>query len=256
MVVGLGLTAAAAAAAAAAQEPAAADADAAAGQPLDLPGVLQLVDFEASAFSYGLDGTLLWLSGPEGILRVEIRQAEPGDRPADPLRSLLAQAGTGWTAILGGAGGTDMVNAWGQAWRRPPAGLARLAQLVSEQLVAGPDLPVADARRWRARSGAPEIVRHQVPALQERSVERLPAGFRTGLVARGAGRSAAEELIELTWLRRSGPREARLQVRATGRAGRLNISRPTAHRIVYAMPEAFVPLWPLAELISPAPEGD
>jgi len=224
--------------------------------PADLPGTIHVASYAATAFSYHDTGSLLWLTGPDGILRLEVRRGSAGD---DLLTPMLQQHGQGWTAILSGQG-DDTLNAWGEEWRRPAPGVARAAQLVTTALLVGP--PSADriVGPWRAGKAALGARVHRIPTLgdgETAATEDAEIGgdsdFHDRMATRGLGRGGEDELLVLAWLQPSDRANARLQVRATRRPGHLELALTASRAIQYAMPEAFVPLWPLAQLVTVAP---
>ncbi len=222
----------------------------AAEPPEDLPGTVRIAEYEASAFSYHETGTLLWLAGPDGILRLEIRRGDSRPKSPNPLPPLLEQEGQGWTAILAGEG-NDTLNAWGEEWRRPPRGLARVAQVVSGALLAGPPVAAVETSTWRAGAVANHRQKERIPTLDgDRNSTGHGVEFRRRQTHRGLGRGGADEMLELVWKYTDRGRTPRLQVAVTRRPGHLELSLIGFQDVVYAMPEAFVPLWPLGQLVS------
>jgi len=222
----------------------------AAEPPENLPGTLQLAAYQATAFSYHETGTLLWLLGADDILRLEIRRGPQQQVLATVLPALLEQRGEGWTAILTRQG-DDTLNAWGQEWHLPPAGMARAARLVSQALVAGPPTVSPDRGGWRAGSAANHPKKFRIPTLGRDSTP-VAAGreFRQSHSGRGLGRGGADDVLELAWAASSTAEAPRLRVRVTRRPGHLELVHIGAKKVVYASPEAFVPLWPLAQLVT------
>ncbi len=224
----------------------------AAEDELDLPGTAYLAHYRATAFSYQETGSLLWLAGPEGILRLEVLRAGHTTAEPDTWQPLLEQQGQGWTAILTGQS-DDTINAWGAEWRHPPAGLAEAAQLVTTALVAGPPEQSAP-RRWRAGQSAGHTAKYRVATLGE-SPALTPQGlhWRQEQAARGLGRGGRDDMLVLRWEAQIGEEPASLHVMASRSPGSLEIELPEAAKVIYAMPEAFVPLWPLAQLMTFTP---
>ncbi len=77
--------------------------------------------------------------------------------------------------------------------------------------------------------------------------------FHDRMATLGLGRGGADELLVLAWRQPSDRSQARLQARATRRPGHLELALTASRAVQYAMPEAFVPLWPLAQLVTVAP---
>ena len=221
----------------------------AADDELDLPGVAHLTHYSASVFSYQETGSLLWLAGAEGILRLEVRRADNTSANPATWLPLLEQRGQGWTAILAGLS-DDTINAWGAEWRHPPAGLAQAAQLVTTALEAGPPEPSGPAR-WRAGQSAGHTAKYRVATLGESPAstsQELP--WRDEQAARGLGRGGRDDMLVLRWGVQDGEKPVFLQVTASRSPGRLEFELPETAKVIYAMPEAFVPLWPLAQLMT------
>ena len=224
--------------------------------PADLPGTIHVASYAATAFSYHDTGSLLWLTGPDGILRLEVRRGSAG---ADLLTPMLQQHGQGWTAILSGRG-NDTFNAWGEEWHRPAPGVARAAQLVTTALLVGPPLAAQMVGPWRAGKAGSGARVHRIPTLsgaETAAAEDAEFGgnsdFHDRMATLGLGRGGADELLVLAWRQPSDRSQARLQARATRRPGHLELALTASRAVQYAMPEAFVPLWPLAQLVTVAP---
>ena len=227
----------------------------------DRPGMIHAADYEIAVLGDQERGSLLWLEGPDGILRVEIRAGGRLGPGAARLTALLEQAGQGWTAVLGGRG-DDTINAWGQEWRQPPPGLAPAARFLAAAIVGGPDGP-PDRRlerrpgsrtRWRAGCGGTAVLRQPIPALFPSSTPGDPRPeFRHLMSARGNGRGGEAAVLEWRWQAGTETGTRQLAVRVTRLPGQLVLSAWDATAVVYAMPEAFVPLWPLSELVNPIP---
>lgn len=216
----------------------------------DLPGTIRTVAYRASVFSFQDSGTVLWLPGPDGIMRLEIRRGRAGH---DALTPLLAQSGAGWTAILGGQN-PGTLNAWQEQWRQPPAGLAQAARLVNEALTAGPTLSVDRKTRWRAGAHRLNGRTHGIDSLNPVSAEASSGpAFRQVVAARGWGRGGLGDVLALRWETGAEGQASHLVVRSTRRPGRLELTPLATYDVIYAMPEAFVPLWPLAQLLTLTP---
>jgi len=222
----------------------------------DLPGVMRFLDYRASVFSYRDQGTLLWLNGPDGpdgpdgMMRLEIRRGAVHANEPDPMIPLLEQTGEGWTVILGGeTGGT--VSAWGEQWRQPPAGLVRAAQLIAATLAAGPPAQMPVQRRWRAGAAPQSVAKYGIPSLTPtNSRQEASRAFRRALSLRGWGGGGDGDMLELAWQSEDEAEAPYLRIRSTRRPGEVEISTRTRHPVIYAMPEVFAPLWPMAELVT------
>jgi len=224
----------------------------------NLPGSISIYSYRASVFSFQETGTLLWLAGPDGALRLELNRgvvATAGHRLVDPL---LHQVGQGWTAVFG-EHSQGTINPWGERWRQPPLGLGHMAQLVGEALAVGPPAAVSEravvsAEAWRAGARRISRIKFTIPSLEIAAGDTTPRNvFRSESVRRGLGAGGVAEVLELTWRRQAGVDQTSLVVNSTRRPGRLELALLARHDVTFVMPEAFVPLWPLAELITLLP---
>jgi len=211
----------------------------------DLPGRIHLAEYRASVFAHRESGSFLWLAGPSGLLRLEIRR---GDGQG-VLTALLGQEGQGWTAILDGAeNGT--INAWGESWHQAPAGLGQVVRIVSEVLQSGVPSSDVTVGPWRCRGADDRSMKYRIGALGGSVGSGSgKSDFRERLTRRGLGRGDRDELLELKWVVAAMDTTAWLMVRSTRRPGKLELAQQYSREVVYAMPETFVPLWPLARLV-------
>ncbi len=219
----------------------------------DLPGVIYWARYEATAFSYRDRGQWAWLAGPEGILRLEVRRSDGRPANAQSLDDLLEQRGQGWTAILANQT-DDTVNGWGAEWSHPPAGLAQAAGLVTAALARGPEVGAAPKRPWRSHWQGVKAAKHPVPPLVSTASPRdnVPV-WRSNGAQRGWGRGGTQDMLVLAWKQVPDSPFQVLQVSATRSPGYLELSLVDSQKVIYAMPEAFVPLWPLSQLLSDVP---
>jgi hypothetical protein len=236
---------------------------------------LHLSDWSIRAWgSERAAGAACWVRGEGGALRVEIAVRTA----AAPLEALLAQRGEGWTLIVApsGSNGTDarsspsLFKPWDAGWREVRASVGRTATTIVDRLDAavrrspdcGPQIePPRDRRRSR-----PAGAGWRRPGRRRRSVRELaivrgwhsetgsaeiggsPQGLRAQLVARGRGRGGADEILELSW--RCPEDEAPyLRISSTRRSGDLRIAIPSSFNVRIAIPEAFIPIWPLGDLL-------
>jgi hypothetical protein len=215
--------------------------------------MLHVAAYDASAFAYRDTGTFLWLTGPDGILRLEVRRGPATAAGAEAAAPMLSWQGQGWTAILAGPG-DDTLNAWGQQWRLPPPGVAAVVQRAGAALVVGPPPPSESAGVWRAGRGGAKLAKSRIPSLREPAPGESPsAGFHGALVQRGSGRGGDDEMLALRWHETGPGQTPALEVRATRRPGRLTLRLLGSRAVSFAYPEAFVPLWPLSDLIAETP---
>jgi len=206
----------------------------------DLDGDLYLVQYTATAFATQEAGSLLWLLGPDGTLRVEVlsrgnRGAPPGD-----LEALLEQRGRGWTAVLGQHNG-QTVNPWRQEWQRPPDFLRPLMEVVTQTLMVGPPTAHETNTAWRAGLNK--------GYLTSRPLNVAGPCFRDRQAHRGRGHGGTDDLARLAWRNRPGSGRPELWVSLSRRPGQVTLSLPAVYAVQFPYPETFVPLWPLSSLI-------
>ena len=250
-----------------------------AGEPDPDAALLLSTRWAASAYSHHTGGSVCWIQGPDGSLRVEVRLGPAGGaRPAagvlldgPPLLApLLTRTGEGWTLILGPAG-TGTLNAWGRPWRHAPAGLAQMARLITAASGRTGDPGAGAGFRSLAgghRPGAlvrPRVLPPAPPAADRNKVWRYQlasldpgidadggaSGFRAGMTARGRGTGGAGEIVALRRYRVAGGEGFALAVTSSRRPGELRLDPARAMAVEPPVPEVFLPLWPLAEFYEP-----
>ncbi len=184
-----------------------------------VPGVLVFTRWQAGAFGRSAAGDAVLLANHDGDCRLEIAADT-----ADPA-ALLERQGRGWTVVLGVAG-TGVLQPWDAPWTRLDDRLAPL---------------LAAAARALADTSGPGGLR---PA--ERLVLR-PAGpapaLRQALAVRGRGRGGDGEVLRID--RRGGV----LHLRSSRRAAGVRLGDIRRVPVRYLEPDAFVPLWPLTDVI-------
>jgi len=236
---------------------------------------LLFTNWRATAYSHRAGGTVCWLEGEDGSLRMEVRQGragfEPGlapDRgifPADVI-PLLTREGEGWTLVLG-PDDTGTLNSWGQEWRKPPTGLARLVRLVTTVMVQYPHgVPATEAVTqfpvkqdpgliprpvFRAETvpaaGSGETWRYQMASLDpEVDQPSSTDSFRTRMSARGRGTGGSREVVSLTWTGNAAKTGFGVRVRSSRRPGTLELDPLDSQVVATPVPEFFLPLWPMA----------
>lgn len=178
-------------------------------------------------------GAMLLLRDPAGgRWRVEVGLAESAPVPGADLRQ---RRGRGWT-LTGGAG-AGFIQPWAGPWREAgPQATAALTEVVVAWLAAA--APEARPRTVVLRDW------EALPAAW-RPPRRLPAGrgdLRRALTRRGLGRGGPGAVLELA------PAEDGLRVTARRWPGNLRLQAPAVTAVEVA-PEAFLPLWPLADLL-------
>lgn len=195
-------------------------------------------------------GPLLLLLGPGADWRLEVG-LDPPHGPAD-TGHLLRRQGEGWTLAGDAEGG--FTQPWNEGWRAfGPRAAARLHDLLLAWL-EGPRTKSApdEIRRWRLPM-RPATPRLPAPAPeiwlapQQGEAIGTPApgarhDLRRRLTGRGLGRGGPELALRAEW------RGASFLVNTARWPGRLTLER-IATRPLSAPAEAFLPLWPLAELL-------
>lgn len=210
---------------------------AAAQDPPELQaGTLRLATWRGSFLGRGAEGSLALLTGPDGACRVEV-----ADRLA-AWTDLLDRHGHGWTAVVG-AGADPLVAPWGREWSPLEAPLAAGLATLARALAA----PPGPQARTRSRAAAP------VRTVTLPPVDPAPS-FRTAQAARGRGRGGPGETLHLVWLGTADRRPV-LAVRSSRRPGGLRLGELRCLPVRFPVPETFVPLWSLRELLDAGSEN-
>jgi hypothetical protein len=243
----------------------------------DLAGSLYLVRWRAGAWGEKATGTACWLSDGINYLRCEVRR-DDGDFTATDvaLDALQRQLGEGWTLTAAGPrAGT--LHAWGEGWQEVNHDLLQWGRVLTQALVKPhtdiawldsvaarklPDLSKALPRpRWLRTQSQPDLKQPDlrleitmVSTASEQSDEAARAGagssYRRRLERRGRGRGAAAEIVDLRWPTEPDSRGLRwIQITSSRRPGRLEITVPIENIVTYPVPETFLPLWTLADLL-------
>lgn len=207
---------------------------------------LYLASWQAGFRGHQAAGSIAWIADREGSLRVEIswRRAAGGAPPVDgdvtALSALLRQVGDGWTVVLGPRD-EGTVQPWGREWRHATPALAALVRAV-----------VAARDPGCGRTGMARLVLDG-PLLEGDGADPM-SSWRRQMVARGRGRGATGEILHLEG---AGAPDRWLTVRSSRRPGRLRIAPPSSRAAAEPVPEVFLPLWPLADLLEflPAEPG-
>ncbi|MEN8005514.1 MAG: hypothetical protein ABFS42_00775 [Candidatus Krumholzibacteriota bacterium] len=240
--------------------------------------ILTATAWTASVYSRQARGTICWLGGEDGSLRVEVAESpaesfdpapRPDTNPLETLGSLLDRTGDGWTLILGPED-TGTLNAWGREWRQVPAGLAQLARLVTVSVRdyphQRPDFSFAMFTASHGGGGGiprpyftafgsttdpgDDTWRFQLSSLElEDGGERPVTGFRGRMVARGRGTGGQGEVVSLGWFRPPGADRYGLEVTSSRRPGTLRLEPPLDMAVKTPEPEVFLPLWPLSQFL-------
>lgn len=199
------------------------------------PMCLVVARWRAEAFGRVAAGRAAWVTAPDGSVRIDL--ALDDDRPGSPdaAGDPLRQQGHGWT-LVAGPGGDGVYGAWDREWAVAPVGLTALVR----QVVA----PAAAPSRPRA------VVLEFDPA---ESVDGAPApaDLRRQLVQRGRGGGGPGERLTVRHDRQAGV----CRVRSSRRPGALELRPEPARGVSGAVAEVFLPWWPLAEVITPVPDG-
>jgi len=218
---------------------------------------IYLASYDIGAFSYHDSGELLWLAVQQGDLRLEIRRRDasrqddkdglPSALEANLVKHLLEQNGQGWTAILNGAG-DETLNSWGEGWDFPPAGLGIAVAALTDGLVSGPYKFLRSETTWRAGQKSSPTQSLVIPSLRPGDEKKV--GFRNQMASRGYGRGGDGEILQLRWALSPERGEPTLHVSASKWPGELKLRMIATYTARIAVPEVFVPLWPLSELVT------
>ena len=257
--------------------------DAAANDVASTAGALHVAGWRVTAFGERAHGVACWIAGADTALRLEILALSDDVAVPDEtdqrrrLTTLLARRGDGWTYARAGRDLPGLLNRWGERWRTVSPDLARLLQVISLTLSAGP--PAADPRppavadkgrddlpsasRWRA--AAPGRHRSPEPLVKlggdlwlaqpgsetaDPSEAQTTVRWRRDLVARGRGRGGLAEVVTLAWITSAGVTPwPQLAVRSVRRAGTLYLWPLATEPVLYPAVETFLPLWPLQQLL-------
>lgn len=241
-------------------------------------GTLRFAGWRATAYGEEVAGFACWLAAADTALRIEILAAPDrpdADQPALTdhwRRALLERQGDGWTYAKAGQTQPGLLNRWGDEWRAVSPDLARLLRSVVARLATDPAALAAPAQLTAQDSSGPRRWRPLPRGRQPRQgSERLsgelwvtPPGdagaagpatesratWRRELVTRGRGRGGLAEAFVLTWVApEHGQAAPQLTLRSVRRPGVVRLWRLAAESVRYPIPEAFLPLWPLAQLL-------
>lgn len=218
--------------------------------PADYPTQIHLASFEFQAYSRQEVGSVLWLVGPDGDLRLEIRRGGVAASTDLALSRILDQTGHGWTAVLNGVA-DETINRWGEGWEFPPPGLGATVATMASELQVGPMGDAVSKRPWRA--GAPSRESHRMAVASLVPEGDVPDTFRSQQAARGFGRGGSGDLLHWHWDAAAEESSPTLNLTASKWPGVLKMRLEDSYDGVIALPEVFVPLWPLRDLVTIVP---
>ena len=224
--------------------------------------------WSASAFSHNAGGSVCWVMGDDGSLRVEVLidpegagqdANQVGSGGGVDLESLMTWTGDGWTLVLG-PDGNGTLNGWGKEWEMVPADLSRAVRLITASMQEFPIRPgdfsfassVAQSR-GNAVIPRPRMLGADAWGEADTDVWRYQMtssdtpGFRKKMTARGRGAGGVGEILVLHWRRASGQQGYALSVGSSRRPGTLNLDPPRNLAVDKPDPEVFLPLWPLSQ---------
>ncbi len=206
--------------------------------------------FSAGAFGRQVRGGAVWVSDASGSLRCEFLLDERAPEvvsgaealPPSLLEDLLRQSGDGW-CVVSGREGEAALQRWGREWRKVGPQLPRL-------IAAATDLALGSAPQSRVMVlGEPSAALTAAEAAGDAGPTQ--SSLRASLSRRGRGGGGPGERVRLDG---RGPQG--LEMRSSRRPGVLRVAAPSRVAVLPLAPEAFLPLWPLAEVLEyPAPES-
>ena len=233
--------------------------------PANISHQMWFYRWQASLIGWQGEGVAGWLPGPDGAMRLEVSGGETA--LAEP-RSLVSLQGEGQTIVLNGdLFGTR--NPWGEAWQRlrPAEGLwlRLVADVLGEHRPSAPVLaagvvPLASIRRAPlprpffagGRSSPPARWRFQLPGLLDNPGPGSARSFRGRLTSRGLGRGGHATILTVTLL--GAPARNVWRLTTSRLPGWVELERQEILILDSPPPpEAFVPLWPLAESLDLPP---
>lgn len=186
----------------------------------DTAGTLIEGSWRGTVLGRSATGSFLLLVDDGGWVRLELAQGRTGD-----LQALMARRGEGWTVVTD-PDGTGTSNAWGEEWRTLEPDLAALVARGGAAVAQAPAGLFATRRVVRREGGATDL--------------------RRRLVRRGRGRGGPGEVLRI-----SGDSHGRVTIIGSRRPGHLELGPLRRHPVHYPNGEAFVPLWPLADIVVP-----
>jgi len=232
---------------------------------------LTSTNWSASVLSHHAGGSVCWVMGDDGSVRVEVLldpegSGDDGDQTGSGtevnLDHLMTWTGDGWTLVLG-PDGNGTLNGWGKEWDQVPADLSQVVRLVTGSMRKFPNGPVdfpfaKSIRPTRGNAGIPrpgmlgsgatgeageDVWRYQVTPSDA-------PGFRKRMTARGRGAGGVGEVLILRWRRPEGQEGQDgygLSVGSSRRPGTLHLDPPRNLTVKTPDPEVFLPLWPLSQ---------
>jgi len=240
-------------------------------------GQLHAVHWTVSVWGRKLAGTGCWLSGPDDMLRLEVKRG--GAEKANlelVLPDLLNRSGEGWTfSVIDDT--TVVYQPWGEHWRAYDASLARALTVltgVCEGSESMDDMSGVDGVRSltvRPRSiprprwltnrqqldAGGQQLRIEVDdhgteasfAAAGPAVVTSPTKFRQENCQRGFGRGGVGEVWSV-WRTPAGESTGWLhRITSSRRPGNLEVTVPRSWQVMFPYPETFLPVWSLTELL-------
>jgi hypothetical protein len=237
-------------------------------EPPEGRAFLTSTNWSASVFSHNAGGSVCWIMGEDGSVRVEVL-LDPEGTGEDPgqagsggdvnLEALMSWTGDGWTLVLG-PDGNGTLNGWGKEWEMVPADLSSVVRLITASLQNFPIRPVefsfaSSVGQSRGKAGIPRpgILGSDANGEADADVWRYQLtssdtpGFRKKMTARGRGAGGMGEILVLHWWQSAGQDGYALAIGSSRRPGTLNLGPPRNLAVDMPDPEVFLPLWPLSQ---------
>ncbi len=233
------------------------------------PEIQQKIHFlrwSGQVFSWNRKGAACWIHDQKGNLRFEV--LADADGPSDLLLEKILQweGFEGWTVIsIAQEAGT--FSRWNESWNDLPSSIHTWLRVVAYLAMDEQDTPVELPREIKDISpGGRPLCRPVFPQWKKRSrIRRLQLpkpnfedhfpgtpnlGLRHQLTHRGMGNAGEQTVLNISG-QVSGPEGMKLS--STHNPGILHLDHYLEIPVTYDFAEAFLPWWPLGNIISLSP---